>query len=72
MSDLSLNRALTTRSATSSLLMAPQMLLSSVKMPLPVAGSLFSPPGRMIVHCIKDPVLGLPCNRGTEVTIKAP
>ena len=54
---LLLNRALTSRSATSSRWMAPHTLLSSVKTPLPVAGCVFKPPGLMIVNCMSPPML---------------
>ena len=41
---------LTTKSAQSSLLITPLANLSSVKIAFPVPGSLFKPPGRIIVQ----------------------
>ena len=54
---LSLNNACTSRSATSSLCIAPHTLTSSVRTPRPVAGCVFRPPGRMTVNCISPPML---------------
>jgi hypothetical protein len=54
---LSLSMHLTTNWATSARWMAPQIMGLSVSVPLPVAGSDLSPPGRMITN-------GIPLSQG--------
>ena len=50
-----LRSALTTRSATSARVMLPHTVVSSVSTPLPVAGSLFKPPGRTMIKVSWSP-----------------